>query len=508
MNLFNRCSTIIVFIACGLLKLPAQGYYSGVLAGWDFHSLPGGVSSFGISPLAPSSLETNLSAPGLVRGSGVGTNGTAASRGWGGNGFTSGSEAAAVAANAFVTFSYTANPLYLVTYTNINELDYRRSSTGPASGALQYQVGNSPFVDITNLSYPVTTSGGGSLGPVNLAAIAALKNIPAGVPVTFRIVNWGATSASGTWYLYDVSNTAALDLSVQGTIQLNYDTFLPASDSGPGFFSGENLILTNNSGVNLYVWSSPTPALSVTNWTLEGAMTEIPLGTTGHSRYGINLNPDTSPVYYIFAQTNNGLFTAAESLTWLTTDDFSSYTVTSSNVAISADGVFAIPAAPLLLSSPTDTNVYAGKPANLSVVASASGPLSFQWFQKGNALADVGAIAGSQSNRLTFSPAATNQTGYYFVVFTNQLGAVTSSAALFNVVPLPALAISNSAASLTLSASGGAVNTAYVIQLTTNLAPPIVWSPLQTNVVGTNGLIGFTTTNLNTPANFYRLQFP
>jgi len=45
-----------------------------------------------------------------------------------------------------------------------------------------------------------------------------LQNIGGGTNVTFRIVNFGGGSA-GTWYIFDVTNSTALDFMVQGTLQ-------------------------------------------------------------------------------------------------------------------------------------------------------------------------------------------------------------------------------------------------------------------------------------------------
>ncbi|MEY2466735.1 MAG: hypothetical protein QOD03_1256, partial [Verrucomicrobiota bacterium] len=36
--------------------------------------------------------------------------------------------------------------------------------------------------------------------------------------VTFRIVNYGGTSSSGTWYIYDVASNSAPDLAIQGVV--------------------------------------------------------------------------------------------------------------------------------------------------------------------------------------------------------------------------------------------------------------------------------------------------
>ena len=192
--------------------------YAGVLAGWDVSGLTGGSGSFGTSPLSASTNAQNLTVGGLTRGSGVGTSGTGAARAWGGTTFTNTSESAATNASQFATFSIAAHTGYRVSFTNLSRLDYRRSGSGPTNGELQYQVGSGGFVDITNLAYSSTSGSGASLGPFNLSGISALQNVGAGTNVTFRIVNWGASNAGGTWYIYDVAASTANDLEVQGTV--------------------------------------------------------------------------------------------------------------------------------------------------------------------------------------------------------------------------------------------------------------------------------------------------
>ena len=58
----------------------------------------------------------------------------------------------------------------------------------------------------------------GLLGRLIFPGIAALQNISAGTNVTFRIVLWGGTSSSVTWYIYDVTNSTVVDFAVQGTV--------------------------------------------------------------------------------------------------------------------------------------------------------------------------------------------------------------------------------------------------------------------------------------------------
>jgi uncharacterized repeat protein (TIGR01451 family) len=183
------------------------------LAGWD----TSGSTNYGPSSFPPTTNATNVTVGGLLRGSGVGTSGSGAARGWGGNNFAGASAAAAVSSSQFVTFTVTANPGYQVSFSAISRFDYRRSSTGPPSGVLQYQVGSGEFSDITNLSYTSSASSGASLGPISLLGIPALQNVAPGTLVTFRIVNYGGGS-SGTWYIFDVLGSPAPDLEIQGIL--------------------------------------------------------------------------------------------------------------------------------------------------------------------------------------------------------------------------------------------------------------------------------------------------
>jgi uncharacterized repeat protein (TIGR01451 family) len=154
----------------------------------------------------------------LIRAAGVGTNGTAAARGWGGASLTNTTAAAAIAANCYFTFTLAAQTGQKISFASLSPFAYRRSSTGAGNGLLQYQLGAGAFMDISSFAYPSNTSTGGFLSPLNLAGIAALQNIGAGTNVTFRLVNYNGGSSAGTWYIYDVANTSDPDFVVQGTV--------------------------------------------------------------------------------------------------------------------------------------------------------------------------------------------------------------------------------------------------------------------------------------------------
>ncbi len=237
--------------------------YSGLLAAWDVS----GVTNYGVSPLVASSNAPNLSGVGLARGSGVKTTGTAAAGGWGGVGFTNLTAAAAVGSNQFVTFTVTANSGYQVSFASVSRFDYYRSTTGPTNGVLQFQIGSGGFTDLTNLDYS-RISAGGSIGAIDLSGFPALQNVGALTNVTFRIVNFGGTSSSGTWYVYDTLGTSSPDLAVQGTVTQVLTANAPAAAPSLSLIAFTNnqflFTLTGTTGSNYIVQA--TTNLAAPDW--------------------------------------------------------------------------------------------------------------------------------------------------------------------------------------------------------------------------------------------------
>lgn len=197
-----------IFVVAGGVSV-----FNGVLAGWDVST----ETNFGGSPLAATTISSNLTVVGLARGSGVSTGGSAATRAWGGSGFTGTNVTAAAVAGEFATLGIAANTGCTLSFASISQFNYRRSSTGPTNGVLQYRLGDGAFVDIANLNYDSSSSSGSSLGPIDLSGVAALQNIGAGTNVTFRIINYSGGS-SGNWYVYDKGGSSAPDLAFTGTI--------------------------------------------------------------------------------------------------------------------------------------------------------------------------------------------------------------------------------------------------------------------------------------------------
>lgn len=191
-----------------------------ILAGWDVSGLTGGSGNYGSSPLEVSTYSTgNVGVIGLSRGPGVGQSGSAAARGWGGTGWNSASAGDAIAAGQFVTSVVQATSGRLVSFTSISKFDYRRPADGPTSGLLQYSIDGSTYHDITTLDYTSTDEAGGSIAvPISLTGISELQGVTADTPVTFRVVNYGASSGTAPWYVYDKDGSTADDIEIRGVI--------------------------------------------------------------------------------------------------------------------------------------------------------------------------------------------------------------------------------------------------------------------------------------------------
>jgi len=149
---------------------------------------------------------------GLTRGSGVAHSG-GASKAWGGTNWAA-TSAAGISGNKYFTLGLTVNAGHTESLSSIG-LHYRRSSDGPASLLLQYQLNNGSWVtvsDTANLFTDTTTIGGNAT--VNLSSVAALQNLAGGTVVNFRFTPYGATTTTGTFYIY---NQTGNDLTINGS---------------------------------------------------------------------------------------------------------------------------------------------------------------------------------------------------------------------------------------------------------------------------------------------------
>ncbi|MFA6056822.1 MAG: T9SS type A sorting domain-containing protein [Taibaiella sp.] len=198
------------------------------LASWDFTNLTGGSGNWGPSPNPPTTSNSNVTVVGLIRGPGVTAlaTGSAAASAWGGAGFfdnvltTSQTRDSAISLGNYFTFSISATIGNNLSLSEIGAYNIRRSNTGPAKYKWQYSLDGTSF---TNIGVGDSIIAGGNVNSpgnpqpaITLSGIPALQNVPSGTTVTFRIVAWGASGLTGTFYFNSAGTNPTL--TINGTI--------------------------------------------------------------------------------------------------------------------------------------------------------------------------------------------------------------------------------------------------------------------------------------------------
>jgi hypothetical protein len=444
-----------------------------VLAGWDVS----GQTNNGVSPLAPTTFSLNVTVGGLTRGSGVSTSGGGVLRGWGGSNWTNTTSASAIASNLFASFSVSANFGYEVSFTSLSRFDYRRSSTGPTNGLLQYRLGTGGFVTITNFTYPSTSSSGASLGPFDLTGVSALQNIPWTTNVTFRIVNWSGTSPAGTWYVFDTATSPAADLAIMGTLLY---TIPPPAD-----ITSQPQSRTNNVGETAtFAVSATGPGTLRYQWYFDE--TNALAGATNTTLAISNVQPANAGAYSVVV--NNG------------------------SLSFSSNAVLTVNHVPVALADAFN------RPANTALIISIANVLTNDTDADGDVLTLVGLSETSTNGALMdhddfniyYTPQLTNGNALDVFSYTTSdgRGGEASSYVLVRVVYPLNLVAGYGVGGFTLDATEGVASVAYLLQVTTNLAPPN-WETIATNVPATNGPLQFTDPfATNGPIRFYRTITP
>ncbi len=143
----------------------------------------------------------------------------------------------------------------------------------------------------------------------------------------------------------------------------------------------------------------------------------------------------TAPLSYQWRKDGNpigGATLATFSIPAVIAADAGSYDCVVTNgcgSATSSAASLSVDLAPVVDTSPTGTVVTAGMPFSLSVSASGTAPLTYQWRKDSNA------ISGATLATFTVNAAAFADAGSYDCVVTNGCGQATSNAAAVTVVP-------------------------------------------------------------------------
>ena len=167
---------------------------------------------------------------------------------------------------------------------------------------------------------------------------------------------------------------------------------------------------------------------------------------------------------------------------------------------------------PAIVTQPQGQRALAGARVSLSVTATGSKHLSYQWQQNGTNLTDSARINGSQYASLNLFTLQAGDTGNYQVVITNAYGSVTSAIAVVAVAAPAAptmggVVLTNGTFTAMFMNTPGATFTALG---TTNLTLRLSdWEVVGSVVEVAPGQFQLTGPQIsNSPCRFYRLRCP
>ena len=178
----------------------------------------------------PSTLNSDLETSGFVRGPGVTVTTSTNTNIWGGSGWSTEviDVGLATTQGKYIDFSISAKANRSFTLSRLGALRIITNSTGPIYFKLQYAIDNGPFKGITTLfvDRPTTTTVF-FLDDVDLTLYPDLQDVAAGKTVKFRLIPFGATSAT-TGVFYIGSNVTGSNNSNSLSFEGSVKTIQPA----------------------------------------------------------------------------------------------------------------------------------------------------------------------------------------------------------------------------------------------------------------------------------------
>lgn len=219
------------------------------------------------------------------------------------------------------------------------------------------------------------------------------SSIPGATASTFTL-GFANVSDSGT-YTVRVTNSAGSVISSPAVLTVTPASFAPVIQSQP-----QSAKVAAGGSVTFSVGATglPTPDYQ---WSRNGTALS---GATSASLVLNNLSPANAGSYTVRVSNSLGS-------------------------VVSSAAVLTVTTPPSIVTQPASQTVTAGDTVSLSVVATGTAPLSYQWKKDSNL------IAGANASTLNFTPISLSDAGAYTVTVQNALGSVTSTVATLTVQP-------------------------------------------------------------------------
>lgn len=348
------------------------------------------------------------------------------------------------------------------------------------------------------------------LSPPSITSEPSSRTNNAGTTATFSVVVTGSEPLSFQW------KKGNANLSDGGNVSGATSATLTLANISQSDATNYSVVVTNAAGSD----TSSTATLTVIDpptITIEPESRTNNAGTT--ATFSITAT-GTAPLNYQWKKNGanlsnggniSGVTTLTLTLANVSSTDAANYTIVVTNAAgsdTSATATLTVLAAPVITAQPMSRTNIAGTVATFSVMASGSGPLSYQWRKGDSDLSDGGNVFGAQTATLTLSSVTQSDATNYSVLVTNVAGAIASASATLTVttssdntpptvtIDSPGNNSQQSVAVVTLSGTAKDTAPGVVVDVKYRLLPETNFTSATTLSVPVNGKITWSATNV------------
>ncbi len=393
-------------------KVFAQASYEETFATWSCKPITANAGGAAPAPLTNSTVApsgANVIVSPITKAAGVGA--TTGSDEYGGIGFTNVSEAAAITASNYISYTIQAAPGYSISFQT-NYFFVFALAAGGHTNVLQYSADGISYIDLSTNIIPSGNSS--TTWTNNCAGFPQLQNVASTVTNYFRIVAWGGTGTAALWVIDDPpsgsTGVGTNDILILGDLSA-------ATVAAPTNAVVAPASQTVNAGQNITFTVSAGGFPASNSWyQIANNTTNLIVGATNAT---LTLNG-------VFGGNGGGYFAILTNSSGSATSEVATLIVTND---------------PNIQSGPNNTYGLVDGIVQFSANVFGSGPVSYQWFfadhsgnaiapaNNGNTTASGAVIFGQGTSVLSISNVQTADLTNFIVVISNLFGKQTSSVA-------------------------------------------------------------------------------
>ena len=377
--------------------------------------------------------------------------------------------------SASITYQWYKNSTVIGTATSAS---YTISGTTSASSGTYYCIATNSCGNATSTSYTLSVSE----KPV-ITSQTGNTTVCAGQSASLSVTSGGTTPLSYQWYKNSsaVSGATSSMYIISAASKNDSASYYCVVSNSCGTATSSSLFLTVNQSPKV-VSQSGTSA-SCIGEAANFSVTATGTATINYQWYLNNsiISGATNNTYAISSVTN----TSGGNYYCVVSNSCGSYASTGMTLTVNQK--------PVIITQTSNTSICSGQSVSISVTATGTSPISYQWYKGGSI------ISGATASSLVFSSATSSDSATYYCKVKNSCDSIMSSAIVLTVMQ-PAKVISQTGSSNVCK--GQAAN--FSITASGTQAITYQWYKDNTIISGaTNNSYTISTTNLSSAGSYY-----